>query len=327
MEKRQGTRNIPRLVVSICHYRDVNGLLECLASIFAQPPQVTFEVHVASNSEELDLRELLHDRYGSRVTFHEVGYNSGYAHANNGVLKAVGADYYLVLNPDTTVCAGAIDQLVGVMAAQPRLGIVGPELVNPDGSYQRNFSRDPSLLHYLAEALWIDRVLPGLRHPVYSLDHTRAAPFQTTPLEVVDWISGACMLLRREAVETVGFFDEAAGFMAEDQLICRAVRRSGWLVGSTSTARVVHKGQRSQRLAVFDWQIRSAQSQADYFRRTLGVGGEVAFRIITGLRCLLRLAATPLRSEPGAWRRERKILLEVGFGLGRDEMPPWGLPR
>ncbi|MGC8780041.1 MAG: glycosyltransferase family 2 protein, partial [Anaerolineae bacterium] len=157
--------------------------------------------------------------------------NLGYARANNIGIAASRGRYVLLLNSDTIVPAGALAGLLAFMDAHPQAAACSPRLLRPDGTPQPYaFGGDPTPLYLVRRG--IGRLLFG--RPLH--DWAVARPIQ------VDWVSGACLLARRAAIEQVGALDEAMFMYFEDNDWCRRMRRAGWQVWYVPTVAITHIG-------------------------------------------------------------------------------------
>ncbi len=159
--------------------------------------------------------------------------NAGFAAANNRGIEATDSPFVLLLNPDAVLCPGALQALEATAEADPRAGIIGALVLNPDGSVQANsFGGFPSLLSYLRLRIW--RVMQRLRGNVHL---SPKAPVSTAS---VDWVTGAAMLARRAAVAEVGPMDEGFFLYYEDTDWCHRMHDHGWKVMLEPRARVTH---------------------------------------------------------------------------------------
>ena len=166
--------------------------------------------------------------------------NLGFAAAVNVGLRRASARYCVLLNPDTIVRPDAIARMLDVMAATPDAGIVAPKLINEDGSLQ-----------YSCRRFYTWRVLALRRTPLGRLfrdsrvvgEHLMA-DFDHEETRAVDWVLGACMCLRREAMDQVGLLDERFFLYFEDVDLCHRMRRHGWRVLYHPPAVVVHEHRR-----------------------------------------------------------------------------------
>lgn len=131
--------------------------------------------------------------------------NTGFAHACNRGIHMASGHYLLFLNPDCRLMPGAMTQLLEVMQSDPDVGMVGPQVVNPDGTQQRGSRRDiPTPWQIFCVTLQLHRLMP--QHPRFRGFNRHEEPLPTAPLQV-NAVSGACMLVRRDAVSTVGTMD------------------------------------------------------------------------------------------------------------------------
>jgi len=168
----------------------------------------------------------------------QTGSNLGYGRAANcGVRSeaAASARYLLICNPDLVVGTGAIEAMRRDLETDPSLGAVGPRIANPDGSLYPSARSFPDLLDAMGHGL-LGLVAPrnrfSRRYRLLDWDHTDAAD--------VDWVSGACFLVRREAWDDVGGFDPAYFMYMEDVDLCWRLRRAGWGVRYEPAAEVLH---------------------------------------------------------------------------------------
>lgn len=159
--------------------------------------------------------------------------NKGFSASNNRGIEATKAAYVLLLNPDAELQRGAVERLLATANAHPKAAIVGPAILNPDGSAQANaFGRFPTLATTVG--LRFKRLGQSLSG---NAKHTPQLPAQTVP---VDWVTGAAMLVRRSAIRDAGKMDEGFFLYYEDTEWCHRMRDHGWEVLLEPRARVVH---------------------------------------------------------------------------------------
>jgi GT2 family glycosyltransferase len=164
--------------------------------------------------------------------------NAGMGAGNNAGMRLASGRYFLLLNSDAWVEGDAVEQLVAFADAHPEAAVVGPCLRNPNGTLQRSVRSFPTLWGLATEYLFLRKLAPGttLLNPLYAggFDHERARE--------TDWVSGACLLVRREATDEVGLFDETFFLFSEETDWCYRFRAAGWSVWFCPDARVVHVG-------------------------------------------------------------------------------------
>jgi GT2 family glycosyltransferase len=229
---------VPRLGVCIVNFNAGALLVESVSAVLGSA--VVAEVIVSDNGSSDDSLSLLRDRYGddSRLTIIENSKNLGFARANNVALQQTKAPYLLILNPDCVPAPGALVKMVAFMDAKPDAGMSGCVVRDPDGAEQvasRRVIPDPwiglaRLLHL--EGFWADG-LAGRR-----LDRTHD-PLPDEPVRV-EAISGAFMLVRRQALEEVGSLDDAYFLHCEDLDWFVRFRRAGWHIYLVPDAEAVH---------------------------------------------------------------------------------------
>jgi N-acetylglucosaminyl-diphospho-decaprenol L-rhamnosyltransferase len=164
--------------------------------------------------------------------------NKGMGGGNNAGMRAADGRYFLLLNSDAWVVDDGLAQLVAFADAHPEAAVVGPKLLNTDSTLQRSARGEPTLWSLATEYLAIRKLAPhsGRLNPLYrgDFDHDRVAE--------VDWLSGAALLVRREAADAVGLFDEDFFMFSEEVDWMTRFRRAGWKVLFYPDAEVVHVG-------------------------------------------------------------------------------------
>ncbi len=222
----------------------------------------------------------------------DLGENRGFGGANNAGMAAARGRYFLLLNPDTRVEGDALPQLVRVLEAHPEVGVVGPRLLNPDGSTQPSRRRFPSPWTAFVESTPLQRWWP--EHPLlrryYVLDRSDDEP------QPVDWLVGACWALRREVYEATGGFDEAYWLFSEEMEWAWRIRRAGWAIWYWPAARVVHFGGGSSSQVPFVLHYHFHRSRILFWRRHFGPRWGEALRLWT-----LLLYAVQALVEGGKW--------------------------
>ena len=207
------------------------ALAECVASLRAEG--VT-EVTVVDNASSDGSADALVDS-DSGVTLVQTGVNLGYGAGANRGIDATGCELVLVSNADVAVHRGALDTLLEVLDGDATLAIAGPALLEVDGSRYPSARRFPSLVDAAGHALLGDLV-PG--NPFTR--RYRMGYLDAQEVTEVDWVSGACFLARRRALEELGGFDESYFMYAEDADLCWRARRAGWGVAYVPGAVVTH---------------------------------------------------------------------------------------
>lgn len=225
----------PVFSVVIVNY--FSGLLTkaCIQSIRRSQLQDPYEIFVVDNASKDDSGEVLTaDLTGIETHFSPT--NLGFAKAVNLALRETTGEFVLLLNPDIIVLKDAIEQLLQFMRAHPRVGIATGQLVNPNGTVQESVFRFYTPATILYRRTFLGR-LPWARRHLQNI-FLRDADLQRE--QSVDWVLGACMCVRRKAIEEVGPMDERFFLYFEDMDWCRRFWEKGWEVWYVPSARFAH---------------------------------------------------------------------------------------
>lgn len=242
------------LDILIVSYNTRDDLLACLASLEAHPPSAPHQIVVVDNASTDGSAEAVRSRFPG-VTVVSLERNVGFAAANNVALRASRAPYVLFLNSDTLVPVAAVDRLMARLR-ETGAAAAGPRLVNGAGRLEVSFGPMLSPWGELAQRL---------RQRAASGSGALARRYIARLLareRFVDWVSGACLLARREAVEAAGLFDERYFLYEEDVDLCASLRARGGRILFTPHAEVIHLRGRSRRAA-------GARADVDYDRSHL----------------------------------------------------------
>jgi N-acetylglucosaminyl-diphospho-decaprenol L-rhamnosyltransferase len=220
------------VAVVLVTYESAEDLAACLGSLPAAAGPHELEVVVVDNASR-DASAEIARRLGVKLL--ENPANLGLSRAIDIGAAATAAPWLLLVNPDTRLAPGSLPRMLETAGADPTIGCVGPHLRNSDGSEYPTGRRFPSILVGAAHAA-LGTVWPGnpatRRYHLADLDRSR--PVQ------VDWVSGACMLLRREAYEAAGRFDAGYFMYFEEMDFCLRLAKAGWRVVYDPGAEVTH---------------------------------------------------------------------------------------
>lgn len=223
--------------VVIVNYNAGKLLAECVQSVLAEQARHVFVVDNDSHDESLAYLES--STSDDRVYIIRNGKNLGFASACNIGARASNADTVLYLNPDCVLTPGALHRMIEVLGSDPSIGMAGGLLINFDGSEQGGGRRAvPTPWRSFVRAFRLSRL--ANRWPKLFFDfYLHKQPLPERPVEV-EAISGACMLVKREAVADVGLWDEAYFLHCEDLDWCMRFRQKDWKILFVPSARVTH---------------------------------------------------------------------------------------
>ena len=192
------------------------------------------EVIVVDNESTDETLEIVREKFPeSRVLEQE---NRGFGAGNNAGMRVASGRYFLLLNPDAWLTDGALEELVAFADEHPEAAVVGPRLLNPDGSLQRSVRGYPTPWRLATEYFFLRKLAPRSR----ALNSLFGAGFDHESVRDVDYLFGACLLVRRDAVDSVGGFDEDFFLMSEETEWCYRFRQAGWKVLFYPGAEAVH---------------------------------------------------------------------------------------
>jgi N-acetylglucosaminyl-diphospho-decaprenol L-rhamnosyltransferase len=243
-----------KLLVVIANYRVTDLTIDCLRSIAGEIETVP-DTHVGvcengtgDDSAERILKAIADNGWSSWCTLTAVEPNLGFTGGNNVILRPAlqSADppqYALLLNADTIVRTNAFKELVDFMDQHPNVGIAGSRMENPDGTAQCSAFRFPSPLSELEGTIRLGLVSRLLERWAV------APPVSDEPCET-DWLSGACIIIRREVFRDIGLLDEGYFTYFEDVDFCFNARKAGWPIWYAPSSRVVHLVGRSTGITV-----------------------------------------------------------------------------
>jgi len=282
----------------LVNYNAGPELERALRSISDELAGHPWEGIVVDNASVDDSRKAV-DAFAKHVKLASNGANIGFARGVNQGLAATTAPYVLVMNPDCRLMAGAIAALQSVLEAHPQCAIVGPRILNPDGTVQGSARGDPNMLTGLfGRTTLLRRVVPFL--PVAKRNIVVEEAIRSgSDSVVVDWLSGACMLARRHALAEVNGFDERFFLYWEDADLCRRLRHRGYHVRYVPAATAIHRVGQSSRTAR-SFAIRAFHTSAYLYYAThvapapLSPKRAIA-RALLHTRCMVQLMAASLR--------------------------------
>lgn len=236
----------PDVSIIILNYRSKNLIKEQLKFFFSKKTQSSVEVIVVDNNSADGIGDMLRE-FSPQVRFLQTGENRGYAAGNNVGMAAAKGRYFLIVNPDIVLTASAVDSLVDFMERRPQVGMAGPKLINADGTLQQSCLRFPTwqlpLMRrsFLARTKWGKRWLA--RYFMEEWDHQSVRD--------VDWLFGACLIVRRSAVDTAGPLDERFFLYLEDTDWCWRFWKNGYGVYYVPSVQVIHLLRRSSEGSTF----------------------------------------------------------------------------
>lgn len=251
------------LSVVIVSWNVCDLLRHCLRSI--TPRQLSLEIIVVDNASSDGSVAMVRAEF-PHVHLFANDKNRGFTAANNQALAKSQGRYLLLLNPDTEVEDIALPTMVAYMDQHPGVGALGPQLRYPDGRLQSSRRRFPSLATALVESTVVQEWSPDNR--ILRRYYMADTPDDAT--QEVDWVVGACLLVRREVYEQVGGLDEEFFMYSEELEWCRRIKNAGWSIVYLPTVTVIHHEGKSSEQVVPARHIHFQTNKVRYFRKHHG---------------------------------------------------------
>ena len=280
----------PLLSVCIVSWNTRDLLRDCLRALFADPQSREWEVLVVDNASDDGSPAMVAQEF-SQVQLIVSDENLGFSGGNNLALEQARGRHLLLLNSDTRVESGALGQLVAYLETHPGVGAVGPMLSDGDGRLELSCGRSPSLATEIVHKLLLHRLLTFFRFGGWHHRSQRS----------VDWVTGACLMVRAEAADQTGFLDSRMFMCFEDLDWCMRLRRQGWEIVYCPSSRVTHLRGQSIGQDLGRMLVISQQSLFYLFQKHFGRGHLQALRLLTAIEMVLRSA-----------------LWGIGYGLTRS---------
>jgi GT2 family glycosyltransferase len=319
------TKGEMELSIICVNWNSVDYLRECIASVYEQTKDISFEIIVVDNASSQEGVDTLQQEF-PEVSIIKCAENLGFAGANNiGFRQATGA-YVLLLNPDTKLVSPAINIMLAHIKSLPDAGIVGCRLLNTDLSVQLTaIQKFPTILNQVLDLEFLQMRWPHC--PLWDI-----APLFSTDVKLikVEVISGACMLLRSEVFEQVGLFSEDYFMYAEDIDLNYKVKNAGYTNYYVGEATIIHHGGKSSaRQEVSYWATTMKyRAMRKLFQKTRGGFYGSMYRLSMGISAFGRLIILALAYPLGniLWGREtlqfatKKWRVILGWALGRQSL-------
>jgi len=241
--------NAPLVTFITVNYKTPHHIRHLLKGVEEAEFEFPYEYILVDNNSGDETISMVHQRYPWVRTI-ESKANVGYGAGNNLALNEARGKYLLLCNPDLTIFPGEVEAWIEWMEARTDVAISGPRILNPDGTDQESCYRFPSIVTPVFRRTILGR-LPIAKK---SINHYTMKEMDRAVEQDVDWVLGAAMLIRRDALEKIGAFDERFFMYFEEADICRRAWTQGFRVSYTPVARFMHYHARESRIR-FPWEF------------------------------------------------------------------------
>lgn len=283
----------PELSIIIVNWNTKDLLRKCLRSIYETVPPIGFQAMVVDNASSDGSAEMVETDFPEAVVIRS-DRNLGFSGGNNlGLAKARG-NYLMLLNSDAELLPESASGMIQFMRNNPEAGMVGPKLVSPDGALQINGQKFPTFFREVMGLLRIHRLIPSVGKAGWGRED-----FDVN--SEVDALAGACMLVRREIVETVGKLDDKFFMYYEDVDWCYRIKKAGWKIFYLGEAEIVHAwAESAKKQGIVKSNGILYKSQYHYFRKHHGLLPALALRVLSSaVQTAFAIRHRRLRREAG----------------------------
>jgi N-acetylglucosaminyl-diphospho-decaprenol L-rhamnosyltransferase len=291
------------LSIIIVNWNTQEFLCRCLETVQANIeniPLARVETFVVDNASSDGSGLIVRERF-PWVHLIENQVNGGFARGNNQAIRESRGRYVLLLNPDTELLDNALAILLEYMDNHPQVGGAGAYILNSDGSLQPSSHPFPTLRRELWRLFHFDRL-----HPYSTYDMATWNPEIAQP---VDALLGACLLIRRRALENIGLLDEDYFMYSEEVDLCYRLKRAGWSLFWVPQARVIHYGGQSTRQVAAKMFLQLYRAKIQYFRKNQGRVSAQLYKLILLSASLPRLTLPWVRLVVQNRQRQHDLTL------------------
>ena len=268
------------LSIIIVNFETPSYTLECIRSIYKNPPPSSFEIILIDNGSKDGSLDLVRSEFPEVICI-ETGSNQGFSKANNlGVNNARGQQV-LLLNSDTEILDNSIARMLDYMALHPDMGVVGPKQLNGQGRLQLSWGSFPTL---------VSEIYRKLIHYRLSVNDFKVRDYleeKYAGRTEVDWVSGSCLMARKKALLDAGLLDEHYFMYFEDIDLCRKVKEGGWGIRYLSDMTILHYGGVSARKNIMRVLVEYRRSQIYFTRKYYGLHGVLVLKALLLLKSFL----------------------------------------
>lgn len=281
-----------QVAIVVVNYNTRALLLECLASVVASTPGQDIELVVVDNASSDGSGAAVRDAYPQAMVIGN-STNVGFGAACNQGIKATRAPFVLLINSDAQLTGEAFRALCDCLCANGRCGAAGCRMIHPSGVPFVNTRNYLTLLNQAIEQAgifnWLRaRQLRRVYHPVLN----------DKPVDCsVDWIEGACLMLRRAALDEVGLFDEQFFMYSEDEDLCLRLKQRGWSICFSAAGTAIHHGGASTEKNQYEMLRQFYLSQMLFLRKHHGRGSVLTYQIAMQAVFIVKLFLARLLSQ------------------------------
>lgn len=295
---------IPDLSIVIVCWNNKRYLEPCLQSLYAAGLEHSFELAITDNGSTDGTQAMVREKF-PQARLLQNDQNVGLSRASNQGIEDTCGRFVLLLNDDTLVNRDSLDGMVEFMDAHPEAGAVGCKLLNPDGSFQAGYGNFSSLLQEFLIATRLSSLLNSA-YPLCGADDK---------VQEVDWLSSACLLLRRSALTKVGLLRVEYFIYGDEVDLQYRLKRAGWKVYYLPSATTIHFGGRS----LDRWRRRKMvyRGKMLFYQKNYSALATATLRVMIGILTLAKLVPWALILTLPGWRQRAQAELHSNLDVLR----------
>ncbi len=269
----------PILSIVIVNYETPDYTIECLKSIHANAPRCNFEVIIIDNGSQDKSSERIREVF-PEVILIQTGSNLGFSRANNLGINNARGNFVLLLNSDTKILDNSLDRMLDYLLANPQVGAVGPRQLDGKGQLQLSWGSFPTL---------VSEIWRKMMHHRLSINDLKIRDYleeKYSGFSDVDWVSGSCLMARKDALTSAGLFDGHFFMYYEDVDLCQRIKDRGWRISYNSDIVIIHYGGVSAQKNLLRVLVEYRHSQIYFTRKYYGLGGVVVLKYLLLMKSL-----------------------------------------
>lgn len=298
--------------IIIVNWNTADLTIQCLESLYQNPPQADFDVWLVDNASHDDSVVRIREHF-PQVHLIESPENLGFGRANNLAIQQSSGRYVELLNSDTIVLPGAMQMLYNFMESHPEACASGSLYYNPDYSLQSSCAPFPTLLREFWRLLLLDSFM--------SVGTYNMRGWRQDQSRKVDILQGASLFLRRSALEQVGTFDPDYFMYTEEFDLCYRLAQAGWSLYWVPQSRIVHYGGQSTRQVATQMFLYLYLTKVMFFRKNYGPFAARTYKSILALTSLTRLVAAPILRLLKPSQRDKYQKISENYRLLLSRLP------
>ena len=292
------------LSIIIVSYKRLDCLRKCIQSIIDTVKKIRYEIIIVDNHSADGTPEVICQEFPS-LRMIENTQNLGFAKGNNQGIRVSRGEFILLLNNDTEALPESIETLFETISCSPEVGLLGCQLIHPDQTIQQSFGRMLNPMTQLGQKLFTNKIYENSGHSMTQFLITK----WHAVAKDVDWIRGACMMIRREVLTQAGLMDEQFFMFFEDVDMSTQIRKAGWKVRFTPQASIIHHEGASVSKNLLKSALEYRRSQLYFYKKYYGKLG------LAGLK--IYLLCTYFKNISMSWFVKR-LFLTPGIGGGES---------